>query len=99
MSEAPESVANVWVVDLDWQCLAPGERKKCRRARCPNDAVARFWRPARRPGGGSWWCYCAAHLYGRRVEDGRVLVNVHPDSPAARAGRFSLNRSRPGAAP
>jgi len=54
-----------WVVDHSG--------RRCRRAgwggrdRCPNDAVAVYYR------GNQPWRYCGEHMYGRWIEDGRVM--------------------------
>lgn len=67
------------VVDDDWS-TAPElvDERQCRQRvggdRCPNAAEAILWRPVyrtehpKRP-----WAYCSAHLYGRWIEDGRVM--------------------------
>ena len=69
-------------VDRDWRVLSETERaskygRRCRyivgATRCPNQAVAELDRRhavGRRP---IWWAYCGRHLYGRAIEDGRVV--------------------------
>lgn len=55
----------------------PTTPKRCRmvganRRRCEADAVAETNRsPDRR--GSNWWAYCAAHAYGRWIDDGQVM--------------------------
>lgn len=76
----------VWVDDERWRRIPQPSHKRCRmiegwpRRACPNHAQAEF----RRPNG--WWAYCAEHLYGHRIERGRVERLVHKDSPAAQRG-------------
>ena len=76
----------VWVPSQKWTVLAPGTELQCRMAgqhfssRCPNRAVAQMQR------GRQGWAYCAEHLFGGRVRGMWVEVEVHKDSPAARAG-------------
>ena len=79
----------VWVTDRDWEVLSLDTTLKCRKTTgkplggCSKPAVAEL---KRRNG---WWAYCAGHLYGRKVEDGVVKVEVHPDSIAAKRGYVS----------
>jgi len=93
MSDEPR----VWVEDRNWR-LVVGERR-CRYVqgrvfRCPNMAVAELKREYSKRFVGctvprrhvSWWAYCTDHMYGRRIEDGKILTDVHPDSPAAERG-------------
>ena len=70
----------------DWRALPPGSTARCRYAaptrgyRCPNVAVAELRRGRKQV---RWWAYCADHLYGRRVEGGKVLLAVRSDCSAA----------------
>jgi len=32
------------------------------------------------------WAYCEEHMYGRRIRDGIVEIEVRDDSPAAKRG-------------
>ncbi len=75
----------VWVEDRGW--ILPSNQKKCRRSTrhpCPNPPVADFVR--KHLGGHQRWGYCAEHLYGRRIVEGRIFFPVRPDSPAAKRG-------------
>lgn len=67
-----------------WRPLPPEPAKRCRylggtpRAQCPNTAVAETDRgrhSANQHGTyrGNWWAYCLEHLYGRWIENGRVM--------------------------
>lgn len=82
---ADERVA---VPDESWH-LAADEGRKCRQSRCPNAAVAKFKRHhSYGPRRWQWWHYCAEHLYGRWIENGRVMHYVVAGSPAhERAGQ------------
>lgn len=66
--EPPDGFALVWVPENvnEWRLVA-APRQKCRRPGCRRPAVAEM----RRSNG--WWRYCDWHLYGRRIEDGRLL--------------------------
>jgi len=64
--------------DSTWR-LATAEEwatRKCRRPHCQRSADAAFNRGyhSRHGKRASWWLYCSWHLYGRKIEDGRVLV-------------------------
>lgn len=79
----------VWVEDGDWRLLPVASTKKCRMVRCPNRGVAELLRSwGRTPG--RWWAYCPDHMYGRRIHCGRVEIQVHPDSDAAKSGLVRL---------
>lgn len=79
----------IWVEDRTRRVLGPGEEHRCSSMRCEAPAVMVFTRASvERRGRRYWrqqWC-CAEHAYGRRVKGGRVLVQVHPDSPTGRQG-------------
>ena len=53
-----------------WRPTAYGDERRCRwttrRVRCEFAVRAELHR------GNGWWGYCAEHLYGRRLVDGRV---------------------------
>lgn len=73
-----------WVKDTYWRKLdAP---KRCRRidgfprTHCLNMADYGLLRS------NGIWAYCEEHMYGRRIRDGIVEVEVHDDSPAAKRG-------------
>ncbi len=73
-----------WVKDTYWRKLdAP---KRCRRidgsprTHCPNMADYGLVRS------NGLWAYCEEHMYGRRIRDGIVELEVHDDSPAAKRG-------------
>lgn len=70
----------IWIKDTHWELLPPEIRRKCRMKGCLNHAVAAL----RRSNG--WWNYCPEHLYGRRINNGVVEIQVSADSPAARRG-------------
>lgn len=77
-----EEDVDVWVEDLSWH--VPSWYDKCRSRQCPNAPVADL---SRKWGHGfKRYAYCADHLYGRRIVDGKVLFGVRPDSPAAKRG-------------
>jgi hypothetical protein len=62
-----------WRVDSGRQCRMIGGHP---RIRCAEPAVAAMNRGRRVYGRGvsdSWWAYCADHMFGRWVEDGRVM--------------------------
>ena len=75
--EVPEGYELAAEPDPDWRLVSG---KRCRRGfgrgrpACTSEAVAELNRNARRPGAReSWWAYCERHLYGRWVEDGKVM--------------------------
>lgn len=85
MKPEPWEPQRIWVVDPDWRV---GSTRQCRtltnRKRCPNQAVAEFKRHTRQANVGYIWePHCEEHLFGRRLHDGKILTNVHPDSPLA----------------
>jgi hypothetical protein len=75
--DVPEGFRLAAVPDEGWR-LASGEPRRCSRlvcnVRCGRDAVAELMRMRRgrrtRP---AWWGYCPEHMYGRWVEDGKVM--------------------------
>lgn len=78
----------IWVPDRDWILLGDFTHAQCRsgaRKRCPNRAVAALKRASSRAYCGYiWWNYCGDHLYGRRIENGRVEVHAWKGSPYAK---------------
>jgi hypothetical protein len=74
----------VWVEDRGWR--VPSGYSKCRQIRCPNPPVADLSRHSYARQADYWWAYCASHLYGRRIRDGKVMFPVAPGSPAAEQG-------------
>jgi len=72
MREAPDGFHFEWVAENDdWK--VGGDGRRCRMKGCGADAVAALRRKHRRSFSGfTWWYYCAAHLYGRRIVDGVV---------------------------
>lgn len=82
----------VWVEDRGFRVLGPDEHHACTRRGCHAPAVAVMYRTAHnyrrsppRAYGRRWFC-CPEHLYGGRIEGGRVLCEVAVGSPAARRG-------------
>ncbi|KKM88902.1 hypothetical protein LCGC14_1254090 [marine sediment metagenome] len=77
-------VERIWVKDTRWRRLP--EPKRCRfiggtpKTHCPNTAEFGIKRS------NGIWAYCLDHMYGRRIRDGLVELDVLDDSPAARAG-------------
>jgi hypothetical protein len=71
--EVPEGYELVAVLDEDWQ--VDETRRPCRRASgrgtpaCRKPSAAVLYRGERRRP----WGYCPDHLYGRWIEDGRVM--------------------------
>jgi hypothetical protein len=68
--KVPDGYELVAVPDPQWRLVSG---KRCRRQEafhqvCTNPAVAEFRRAH-----GHWWGYCPEHMYGRWVENGRVL--------------------------
>lgn len=63
----------------DWQIYPLGDHR-CRWTdhgeRCPNRSVARLNRRHYKRGvyPPIWWHYCAGHMFGRWVEDGKVMA-------------------------
>lgn len=82
----------VWVPDEQWRLIdssrrfnAQGFQKLClggHRRSCRKVAIAELLR--RHGDGTRWWPYCEDHLYGRKIEDGRLWIRVHPESPRAK---------------
>jgi hypothetical protein len=64
-----------WQPDPKWRVIA--RKRFCRRPGCADWGVAEMDRGYRQRDGSireSWWAYCGAHLYGRRIIDGVVCV-------------------------
>lgn len=84
LPEAERLPEDAWQAapDADWRVWLPGDAPRlCRFGSpfagfCRRPAVA-FLRRGRR---GREWAYCERHMYGRWIEDGRVLNwTVKPD--------------------
>jgi hypothetical protein len=80
----------IWIPDEKWTVKRCGI---CRGSRgCPNEAVAYLYRTHynRRHHSGPGrktlvtYRYCADHLYGGEIRDGKVWIQVYRDSPIAR---------------
>ena len=78
----------VWVEDRSWHL--GGDGRTCRMIHCPNEAVAWVYRRRNNYVYGGWsqtrWYYCANHLYGRRIVDDQIELQVAAGSPAAERG-------------
>lgn len=81
----PDYAPEFEAVETDSRWRAGGQGRRCRRPHCNQSAVARLnrGRTSRRswittP---SWWHYCAEHLYGHWIEDGKVMlwIPIWPD--------------------
>jgi hypothetical protein len=85
----PEGFHHEWVKDEGWRLATPVEQdeRKCRRPGCKRVPVAALLRPRWQQSEGrnrkTWWLYCDWHLYGRRIENGRVefLRAVRDEEP------------------
>lgn len=72
--------AQVWTEeDRRWRAIEPGVVKRCRMRGCECSAVAELNRSHTQQQ--RWWAYCADHLYGRKVDGGKVmfLKNIWPE--------------------
>ena len=79
-SPPPNGYRWEWVEEPpdEWRLATPGEMidRHCRRPGCRRDpAVAlRRWTHSKRGlRFSTWWLYCSWHMYGRRLEGGRIL--------------------------
>ncbi len=66
--------AEVTTADLlTWRLATRGRR--CRMPGCHDVGAAELNRGYRTSQGrkDAWWAYCAAHMYGRWIEDGRIV--------------------------
>ena len=79
----------VWVRDTAWELLDKDSiKRRCQmlngnpRQHCPKTGVATLLRSNGR------WVYCSVHMYGRRIANGQVQIEVAVDSPAALRGYF-----------
>jgi len=75
--QVPEGFRLVAVPDTAWR-LVTGKRCRMRggsKPACAQPSVAELDRSAWRRGEhrSNWWAYCPDHLYGRFIEDGRVM--------------------------
>lgn len=85
-----EAASHAWRLATSWERTA----RRCRwtlaspRRACGQPSAAMLWRVLHRRGGRTslqGWFYCVEHLYGRRIEDGRILALTRiPDSEAPR---------------
>ena len=61
---------------LTWRVLHPNKKRRCRWLEghplriCPNEAVAELNRGSRYE---IWWAYCADHMFGRNIINGKVI--------------------------
>jgi len=92
--DVPDGFQLEWVDEstlrgsLPWELVAPADSKPCRWShggvRCAEPSVARLDRGEKGP---QWWHYCASHLFGRRINEGRIecqiLVPVPEGTPDA----------------
>lgn len=74
---APDGFVVAVFEDQRWRTVDdPNGVRRCRRngrnVRCDNRVVAALLR-AHRGTRGAWWNYCAEHMYGRWIEDGKVV--------------------------
>jgi hypothetical protein len=78
---------HIWIPDPAWTVQRGGV---CRGSRgCPNEAVAYLYRTHHHWVSGRKatlvrYRYCADHLFGGEIRDGKVWIQVHRDSPLAR---------------
>jgi hypothetical protein len=61
--------------NLDWRI--PSAYQRCRQHHCDTPPVADMNRPRylyrERRSVDRWWAYCAEHMYGNWIEDGKVV--------------------------
>jgi len=100
--DVPEGFVRFWVPcrtlpsDRAWEVINPADAKQCRWVdggqRCTAQSVARLdrtWRTSdQRDAKPRWWHYCEDHLYGRRIQDGEIWMQIvaPADSPLAAGG-------------
>jgi hypothetical protein len=80
--EVPDGHYLEWIPDNEWK-LADLDRT-CQMKGCHTRAVAALARRHRSknfPNGKQWWYYCESHLYGRKIEDGVVKMEVLREFP------------------
>jgi hypothetical protein len=74
---APHGYEYIAEEDADWKLVVGADEpgRRCRymtgRTQCGAPAVAALHRGPN--ASGSWWAYCADHMYGRWIDDGVVL--------------------------
>src|SRR3990167_6908582 len=89
MSEqAPEGYRYEWVPDPRWttdKMVIANRFCRWARSECGRPAVAAMDRGRRLQGARrlAWWCYCEAHLYGRRIDGSAVMVRKLVPDPSA----------------
>jgi hypothetical protein len=67
---AVEEKPSAWRLQAGYRCRAgAGYRKPA----CGKPSVAALLRQQNRNSGGQWWAYCGEHLYGRWIEDGKIM--------------------------
>jgi hypothetical protein len=84
--DVPEGYELVAVEDLSWQ-LVTG--KRCRwgggyhKKACGQPSAAEFARSQYRRTGTHlvYWAYCEQHLYGRWIEDGKIMIWILREVP------------------
>jgi hypothetical protein len=56
----------------DWRLV---NGKNCRQPHCPRPSAAELARTTYLSSGKTvrWWAYCDQHLYGRWIEDGKIM--------------------------
>ena len=87
------SEQRVWVKDLRWRLLPATSILRCRfmgdtpRKHCRNLAVAELLRS------NGWWAYCPEHLYGRRITDKGVEIEVSAPDLLPRAESQGFGRA------
>jgi hypothetical protein len=84
MSEIVIQEGYVWVKDTEWKKLDYPMR--CRRMLGnPRKVCCKETLYALRRSNG-YWAYCSDHMYGRRIRDGIVEIQAHPNTKAAKQG-------------
>lgn len=76
--ETPAGFEYVWAPETDprWELIEqPTKAYACRGSlSCEEVVVARLDRTIDPEGRPRWWRYCAGHLFGRRIHDGKLEV-------------------------
>lgn len=75
--EVPEGCEVVAIEDPEWRLTSDSRMCRMRGGKrfgsvCIRDAVAELDR-SHVPGRQNWWAYCLDHMYGRWIEDGKVM--------------------------
>lgn len=78
--ETPAGFEYIWAPETDprWELLEqPTKAYACRGSRtCQEAVVARINRTIDPHAPARWWRYCAGHLFGRRIHDGKLEVRT-----------------------